>query len=155
MSHRSDMRFCSKNCRYSANSEKIQAAKGRRWRASQPPAAVAAFLAKRREAWRIARQALIRQFWDAQDGRCYLCGDPLPEVTDHEVHLDHDHGCCRKGTRGCAICRRGLACLPCNLLIGYGKDDPDRLRRIADGLEAASAAVRERMAAAPRQGTLL
>jgi hypothetical protein len=30
--------------------------------------------------------------WDAQDGRCYLCGDPLPDDPS-EVRLDHDHRC--------------------------------------------------------------
>jgi hypothetical protein len=90
-------------------------------------------------------RTLFQSFWDAQDGKCYLCGDPLtPEVT-RAVHLDHDHSCCRLG-RSCAKCRRGLACRACNALIGHAKDDPDRLRRIADNLERANEGVRQRMA---------
>jgi hypothetical protein len=38
--------------------------------------------------WPDQRQAR----WDAQDGRCYLCGDPLPDDPS-EVRLDHDHRC--------------------------------------------------------------
>lgn len=88
---------------------------------------------------------LFTSLWEAQEGRCYLCGDPLDPDGYRTIHLDHDHACCPKG-RSCAKCRRGLACKPCNVLIGHAKDDPDRLRRIADNLECANAGVRERMA---------
>ena len=91
---------------------------------------------------------LFRALWDAQQGLCYLCGDPLQVEAYRAIHLDHDHSCCPLG-RSCAICRRGLACKMCNVLIGHASDDPERLRRIADNLEIANAAVRERMAEAP------
>jgi recombination endonuclease VII len=87
---------------------------------------------------------LFARFWHDQEGKCYLCGDPLDPDVYRGIHLDHDHACCPLG-RSCELCRRGLACRQCNVLIGWVQDDPDRLRRIADGLEAANALVRERM----------
>lgn len=84
-------------------------------------------------------------FWVAQDGHCYLCGDPLDREGYRQVVVEHDHSCCPLG-KSCAVCRRGLACPPCNILIGLAADAPDRLRRIADNLEAANAGVRQRMA---------
>jgi hypothetical protein len=94
---------------------------------------------------------LFTSFLEAQDAKCYLCGDPLDFATPRAVALDHDHRCCPKG-RTCERCRRGLACTPCNWLIGFAGDNPDRLRRIADNLERANAGVQARMAEA--QGVL-
>lgn len=97
------------------------------------------------------KQAML----DTQDGRCYLCGDSL---TYDKAVIEHDHRCCppvptRRGVRtgSCPYCRRGLACGRCNTLIGMAGDDPGRLRRIADALAAAQAAVDARLAAKPRQ----
>lgn len=73
--------------------------------------------------------------WAAQDGRCYLCGDPLPEDRSGVV-VDHDHRCCPP-KRSCSRCRRGLAHHACNTVIGLAGDDPKRLRRIAVSLERA------------------
>lgn len=86
---------------------------------------------------------LFARFWHAQEGKCYLCGDPLDRSKYRGIHLDHDHACCGP-VRSCEKCRRGLACPHCNTLIGWARDDPDRLRRIADNLEAANALVRKR-----------
>lgn len=74
-----------------------------------------------------------------QSGRCYLCSEPLtPDIT-----IDHDHQCCaRRGS--CGRCIRGLACRQCNQGLGQFKDDPERMRRAADALEAANARVRMR-----------
>jgi hypothetical protein len=85
------------------------------------------------------------RMWAAQGGRCYLCGE---ELALEQAHVDHDHGCCPKGW-SCQICRRGLACLHCNTAIGSARDDPARLRRMADALEAAQAVVNERKLAGP------
>lgn len=70
-----------------------------------------------------------------QDGRCYLCDDPLhPDLAAADV--DHDHACC-PASRSCGRCVRGIACSDCNRLIGFGHDNPARIRRAADNLEAA------------------
>ena len=74
--------------------------------------------------------------WAAQDGRCYLCEDPLPEGGGNLVVVEHDHRCCPQN-RSCSRCRRGLACQRCNTLIGLAGDDPKLLRRIAANLERA------------------
>ena len=85
--------------------------------------------------------------WDAQNGLCYLCGEPMDP---QRVHVDHDYTCCHYG-KSCQFCRRGLTHPVCNQLVGLGGDDPDRLRRIADALEQARARVAERMAERPSQ----
>jgi hypothetical protein len=90
--------------------------------------------------------------WQAQDGRCYLCGEALV-AADASTHVDHDHACCGK-ERSCPACRRGLVHSTCNTAIGNAGDDPARLRRMADALEAAKAQVALRMAAAGDQPAL-
>jgi hypothetical protein len=87
--------------------------------------------------WRNHRMRLAdwAAMWSAQQGRCYLCGDPL-SVEKNQTHIDHDHSCCPPRT-SCSFCRRGLACGACNAIIGHARDDPARLRRIADSLELA------------------
>jgi len=90
------------------------------------------------------------EMWQAQDGRCYLCGDGMDK---DKAHVEHDHSCCGE-KRSCRICRRGLACPECNHVLGYAHDDPMRLRRIADAIEAANAGVSERKAAAGEPVTL-
>lgn len=92
---------------------------------------------------------LFESLWAAQKGLCYLCSDPLDREAAKAIHLDHDHRCCPLG-RSCERCRRGLACKDCNRLIGIARDNPARLRHIADALEAANALVSERLAQ-PRQ----
>jgi hypothetical protein len=101
-----------------------------------------------RSAHGVAR-SLLDDLWNAQNGKCYLCGDPLDPETHRAIHLDHDHRCCKLG-RSCERCRRGLACKDCNLVIGHAQDDPARLRRIAAALESALADVDLRMQQ-PRQ----
>jgi hypothetical protein len=90
------------------------------------------------------------QMYSDQNGRCYLCSDPLK--TGRWSHVDHDHNCCPRGA--CDYCRRGLACHNCNLLIGLAHDSPGRLRRIAANLELAQQAMAVRMTQKPVQGTL-
>jgi hypothetical protein len=81
--------------------------------------------------------------WDTQLGLCYLCGDPLIE---DQAGIEHDHSCC-PSPYTCWICRRGLACHDCNVAIGFANDDPHRLRRMADALEAAQLEVARRKSA--------
>jgi hypothetical protein len=92
--------------------------------------------------WREVRAA----FWEAQEGCCYLCGDPLRTDKPQSVVFDHNHECCPQD-KSCSTCRRGLACSRCNLAIGYALDDPARLRRIADSLEAANTLFSARLTA--------
>lgn len=78
-----------------------------------------------------------------QCGCCYLCDDPLPSDLARAA-IDHDHSCCPGAQAyiiSCGRCVRGIACLPCNRLIGGAQDDPGRLRRIADNLEAANSRI--------------
>lgn len=91
------------------------------------------------------------QMYEAQGGRCYLCGDLLP-ADRRQWAIDHDHRCDEK--RSCRYCRRGLACHPCNFLIGHALDNPERLRRIAASLEVAIADVTRRLADKAIQGEL-
>ncbi len=96
--------------------------------------------------------------WDAQDGRCYLCGEEMTTARGQgppptAAVVDHDHRHCPPET-SCNVCRRGLACNRCNSMIGLVKDDPVLLRLIAANLHAAAAAVTERMADAPQQEAL-
>lgn len=82
----------------------------------------------------------------AQDGYCYLCSRELDVSGSRTVAVEHDHRCCPQG-RSCAACRRGLACAACNKAIGLAGDDPARLRRMADALEAAQLRISQRDAA--------
>lgn len=82
------------------------------------------------------------QMLDAQEGLCYLCAEPLDLQDKRKIHVDHDHACCR-GSRSCGTCVRGLACNDCNLGIGRFRDDPERMRRVADNLEMATARLRD------------
>ena len=60
----------------------------------------------------------------AQAGLCAICKEPQdPRFNSKQLVVDHDHEYGRL---------RDLLCANCNCLLGYAKDDPDRL------LEAAS-----------------
>lgn len=71
--------------------------------------------------------------WVLQEGKCYLCQNPLPSNI-RKVHVDHDHRCCGP-VRSCELCLRGLACDRCNWIIGLAGEDPELLKRIALYLE--------------------
>lgn len=86
-----------------------------------------------------------------QDNCCYLCSEPLDLDTPRKIHVDHDHSCCR-GVKSCGKCVRGIACEPCNRGIGAFGDDPERMRRVAERLEAAIAKVAANRAVKPVQG---
>lgn len=59
----------------------------------------------------------------AQDGRCAICGiEP-----DYNLAVDHCHD------TGAV---RALLCIPCNVGIGNLGDDPERVRKAAEYLEA-------------------
>lgn len=111
----------------SANRDKINA-RQRELRAADP--------AKARQLQKLRRHRMTEEEWSAmwrqQDGCCYLCGTELRE--DRSTTIDHDHSCCPAG-RSCSACRRGLACVNCNAIVGMAGEDPQRLRVIADALE--------------------
>lgn len=73
------------------------------------------------------------QMFDAQGGRCAICGGT--NANGHALSIDHDHDCCPEGARSCGRCVRGLLCSRCNFAIGHMGDDPDRLRAAADYVE--------------------
>lgn len=64
----------------------------------------------------------------AQGGGCAVCrsADPQEDGGRTAFHVDHNHA------TGAV---RGLLCKPCNLALGYAKDDPHRLRLLAGYLE--------------------
>lgn len=76
-----------------------------------------------------AHKALLA---DDQSG-CAICGTTDPGGKGWMV--DHDRSCC-PGDRSCPGCRRGILCHGCNSALGYAQDDPERLRRMADYLDA-------------------
>ena len=81
--------------------------------------------------------------WRSQEGRCYLCEQPMDADRPKAVHIDHDQSCCPKW-RSCAMCRRGLAHNVCNRALSMAADDPEWFRRFADNLAAANAQVAAR-----------
>lgn len=160
---RRDARYCSESCKQRIRWRTVKETDPEKWKARKERMLAyhaanreraAERFRQRREADPLAHKnwqhncddwsAILKELWDAQDGRCYLCTDELDSEDTRRVHADHDHSCCPP-TRSCAKCRRGLACNACNVAIGYARDDPDRLRRIADNLEVANALVRQRV----------
>jgi hypothetical protein len=97
------------------------------------------------------RDEIAANLWHEQDGRCYLCADP---VMPENAHVEHDHRCCPKGSF-CRYCVRGLSCPACNYVVGHAYDSPDRLELIAQNLRAKLAEVNERLAVRARQLDLL
>ena len=79
------------------------------------------------------------QIWDAQEGRCWLCGREMLLESHHPETgvIDHNHkiGCHPRKGKSCEDCRRGIACDRCNRLIGMVDDDAELLRVIANRLE--------------------
>jgi len=61
-----------------------------------------------------------------QNGLCAICGTDKPGAGHSELYIDHDHS---TGTI------RGLLCRDCNLMLGYSKDDPNRLLQAIQYLE--------------------
>ena len=64
-----------------------------------------------------------------QNGQCAVCPATQADSKKTRLHVDHDHQTGKV---------RGLLCTHCNQAIGCAKDSPDRLRELADYLEASS-----------------
>ena len=100
------------------------------------------------------------QIYEAQGGRCAICGDGVAMGYDadrlladrlsigsrgprvhvrgpraHGAHIDHDHGCC-PGGRSCGRCIRGLLCNRCNTALRNFRDNAQILRKAADYVSA-------------------
>lgn len=144
-----------------AENPEPERAAGRRYRAKDPDKARARALASYHKHGRKNYLKLLYglsmeryvQLLDEQDGCCYLCGEPLNLEVARDVHVDHDHSCCR-GERSCGVCVLGIACRDCNIGCGHFGDDPDRMERVAAARRAAMAEVTLRIAVAPVQGEL-
>ena len=75
-----------------------------------------------REKWLLARYGLtLKEKYKLNGGYCAICG-----IKSKHMHVDHDH----KSNQV-----RGLLCGHCNSMIGYGLEDPSRLRKGAEYLE--------------------
>jgi Recombination endonuclease VII len=64
-----------------------------------------------------------RNMWAHNRGLCACCGDQLPF---EKANTDHIHG---------TKIVRGILCRPCNYLLGFAKDDPERCYKAAAYLE--------------------
>lgn len=93
------------------------------------------------------RAQFTLRLWQEQDGRCYLCAEP---VAPEAAQLEHDHRCC-PAAKWCTYCVRGIACSSCNTAIGLLRDDPDLLERVAVNLRIKLAEMESRLAAKPVQ----
>lgn len=90
---------------------------------------------RRRIGYRLQRAGLSLDWYDAQGGKCAVCGATSPGGNSGNWHIDHDHSCC---VDGCSKCIRGLLCHGCNTGIGLFKDDPERLLKAAAYLQKAT-----------------
>lgn len=68
--------------------------------------------------------AEVQRMTDEQGGVCAICKGPGPLV------VDHDHAHC-PGPRSCGECVRGLLCHACNKVLGFVRDNSDRLNAAA------------------------
>lgn len=80
------------------------------------------------------------EYWaiyEAQGGRCYICG--RAKGKSKRLCVDHDHkkGCGHDPKMGCRKCVRALLCVFCNDVIG--KLDPEALQRAIHVLKYAPA----------------
>ena len=71
--------------------------------------------------YRISSYGLTQELFDlllqAQQNACGMCHQPFEE--GQLIHVDHDHGCCRRRNRSCGECIRGLLCHSCNIALGH------------------------------------
>jgi Recombination endonuclease VII len=105
------------------------------WKGKQPPKPPRPKTSKNQRDYNLKHKfgltmAEYNQMVADQGGRCAACG-AVPETT---FHVDHDHRCC-PGSKTCGKCVRSLLCHPCNVTLGFMRDDSDRLRALADYLD--------------------
>jgi hypothetical protein len=129
--------------RQAANPEKYNA-RTNAWRAKNPGRASAIS-----RAWQLRHPEQFRaityrgkynidfeSLWQAQDGKCASCHEPMIKggKDPYSACADHDRSCC-PGKKSCGKCVRGLIHRNCNLVLGYAKDDLKVLRGAVEYLE--------------------
>jgi hypothetical protein len=82
---------------------------------------------RRYDLWKLYRITEIEwaDMFAAQGCRCASCPSIEPFGNGY-WHTDHDHVTGKV---------RGILCGPCNMTLGHAKDDPERLRSLADYVE--------------------
>lgn len=126
-----------------ANPEKV-AARSKAWREKNPDK-----LSANSRAWQLRNPKQAKDIayktrynldfdslWQAQNGNCALCHEPMINegIEPDSVCVDHDRKCC-PGKKSCGKCVRGLIHRKCNMILGYVKDDPEVLQGLADYLD--------------------
>jgi recombination endonuclease VII len=71
----------------------------------------------------------VREFREAQGGRCAICDIPEEESPKKRLHVDHDHN---------SLVIRGLLCGNCNLGLGHFKDNSTLLQAAIGYLQSSS-----------------
>lgn len=92
-----------------------------------------------RKARRFKRYGLTEESYAAllaaQGGVCKICRSPDPKHAHDSFVVDHDHSCCEPSkSTTCGKCVRGIICAPCNIIMGFARDCPNRLNDIAEYL---------------------
>lgn len=65
-----------------------------------------------------------RQMFNAQNGRCKLCGIKAEDELN-DLQVDHNHDCCPNKAWSCGKCIRGLLCGSCNRRMVTVDANPD------------------------------
>jgi hypothetical protein len=81
---------------------------------------------------RWTREGIRARLFEAQGGRCAICGKHDSVIGS--LCLDHDHAC-DECADGCPECIRGLLCRDCNWGLGWFRDNPESLRVAAQYVE--------------------
>lgn len=84
-----------------------------------------------RARFKITIEEFEQRFLD-QGSKCAGCGTTDPG--SKSWMMDHDHSCCPSSTT-CGKCLRAVLCQGCNSALGHAKDNPKRLRDLADYVE--------------------
>jgi hypothetical protein len=87
--------------------------------------------------WRYKRKHGISkeemfQMLEQQGNICKICQTPEPGIKGWVI--DHDHKCCGP-EKSCSNCKRGILCSPCNVILGFAKDNIQVLARAVEYLE--------------------
>lgn len=86
---------------------------------------------KERKCSRLARYGLTQEqfdtMWLGQAGKCAVCGQAMLDIDDYDSGNSRPaNACCIDHCHDTGQVR-GLLCIPCNLMLGYAKDNKDTL----------------------------